>query len=96
MTIFAILLPSPQPALEEAIKTAYPNEYLSINSTQWLVSSSETAIEITAKIGVYDEKNPTSPPTGNAVVFAISSYYGRAPTNIWDWIKSKLEAPSRG
>ena len=96
MTIFAILLPTPQQILVDKIKGAYPNDHLSLNSTQYLVSSTETAIDVTARIGVYDASNKTEASIGNAVVLAVSSYYGRAQPNVWDWIKSKMEASSHG
>lgn len=92
MTIFAILLPLPQPNLAAAIKRAYPLDHLMITETQWLISSTGTVIEVTAKLGIYDKERSNNPPTGSAIVFAISSYFGRAPTPVWDWIRSKLEA----
>lgn len=96
MTIFAILLPNPAPALVSAIKTAYPFDHLSINDTQWLVSTTGTAIDLSAKIGVFDPANPTAPAIGNAVIFATNGYFGRAPSNIWEWIRTKLEATPSG
>jgi len=96
MTIFAILLPIPQPRLVEAIKAAYPNDWLSLNDTQWLVSAAGTVIEVCAKIGIADPNNRNAAHVGNAVVFATTSYYGRAPTPVWDWIKAKLEKPPSG
>jgi hypothetical protein len=27
-----------------------------------------------------------------AIVFATSSYFGRAPATVWEWIKVKLES----
>lgn len=96
MTIFAILLPTPQPRLAEAIKAAYPDKSLSLNDTQFLVSSSGTAMEVSAKIGVADPSNRQEPTVGSAVIFATTSYYGRAPTPVWDWVKAKLEKPPNG
>ena len=92
MTIFVVLFPETQPALAEAIKATFPAAHLAINDKQWLVSTTGTVIELTAKLRIYDAANPKAESTGNAVIFATSSYYGRAPSNIWDWIKSKLEA----
>jgi hypothetical protein len=94
MTIFAILMPTPQPGLVEAIKRLYPEKHISITETQWLISSSGTAVELSAKLGIVDPARAL--PTGNAIVFATSSYFGRAPTAIWDWIKVQLEAPPSG
>jgi hypothetical protein len=96
MTIFALLMPLPQPPLEEAIKREFPNDHYAINDTQWLISASGTVIDVSAKIGIADPKMPSAPATGNGVIFATSSYYGRAPQPIWDWIKAKLEAPPNG
>jgi hypothetical protein len=98
MTIFAILLPGPHPRLIEAIQAAYPNDFLKLNDndTQWLISASGTVMEVSAKIGVADPNDRQKPSTGSAVIFATTSYYGRAPTPVWDWIKAKLENPPNG
>jgi hypothetical protein len=92
MTIFAVLLPAPTPKIAEQIKASFPNDHYEITSTQWLVSSSLTAVDLSAKIGIYDSKNPNAPSVGNAIVFATSSYFGRAPQTVWDWLKVKLES----
>lgn len=96
MTIFAILLPTPNPSLADAIKAAYPNDSLSLNDTQFLVSAVGTVMEVTAKIGIANPNDRQRPSIGSAVVFATTSYYGRAPTPVWDWIKAKLESPPNG
>ena len=96
MTIFAILLPAPNAKLADAVKAAYPNEWLALSDTQFLVSSAGTAMDVSAKIGVADPVDRQKPVVGNAVVLAISSYYGRAPTPVWEWIKTKLETPPNG
>jgi hypothetical protein len=95
MTIFAILMPTPQPALAEKIKAVFVNHY-QLNDTQWLISTSGTAIEISTKLGIADPNNLAAPAMGLGIVFATSSYYGRAPQPVWDWIKAKLEGPQNG
>jgi hypothetical protein len=92
MAIFAILMPQPQPILVEAIKSKFPRDNLSLSETQWLISTTGTAIALTAELGMYDANEPNKPSTGNAVIFAVSSYFGRAPATVWDWLKEKLEA----
>jgi hypothetical protein len=96
MTVFAVLMQSPQPRVVEMIKQSFPNDHLQLTDTQYLVSGTGTAIDVSAKLGIYDPKNPSTPATGSAIVFATSSYFGRAATNIWDWIKAKLEASPSG
>jgi hypothetical protein len=92
MTIFAILMPSPQPKLAEMIKDKYPNDHLMVTDTQWLISSLGTVVDITEKLEIHSSKPLDHPSSGNAIVFATSSYFGRAPMPIWDWMKVKLEA----
>jgi hypothetical protein len=96
MTVFAILLPEPQPTLVEAIVRAFPDDHFSLSETQWLVSSPLTVHDVTEKIEVYSVKNPSAPSVGNAVVFSTSSYFGKAPGAVWEWIKNKLEARQNG
>jgi hypothetical protein len=96
MTVFAVLMPTPEPAIVARIEQFFPFEYLKLSDTQYLISSSGTAIELSAKLGVYDINDSGKPATGNAVILATSSYFGRAPTTVWDWMKAKLESPPRG
>jgi hypothetical protein len=92
MAIFAVLMPTPQPIVIGLIKELFPNDYLTLNDTQILISAPGTAEELTKRLGLgpIEEGNP--PPTGSAVILKTSSYYGRAPTAVWDWMKTKLES----
>ena len=92
MTIFAVLMPNPQAALVERIQAIFPADHYHINETQWLISAPGTAMELTTRLGIADPNNTSLQPIGLAIVFATSSYYGRAPQPVWDWIKAKLEA----
>ena len=91
MTIFAVLFPSPQPMVASLIADKFQHDHLRLSDTQWLISASKaTATDISNAIGVSGP--PDFAPAGLAVVFATTSYFGRAPTTVWDWIKVKLEA----
>jgi hypothetical protein len=96
MTIFVVLMQSPQPRIVEVIKNSFVNDHLELTDTQYLISTVGTVQEVVAKLGIYDPKNPTTPPTGTAVVFSTSSYFGRGQTSLWDWLRTKLEAPPSG
>ncbi|MDP2697306.1 hypothetical protein [Thalassospira sp.] len=58
-----------------------------INQYYWMVYDTISTVEVTKKIGIVGP-DKTIPP---AVVTKVDSYYGRAPTPLWDWIKAKLE-----
>ena len=89
MSVFAVLLPTPQPSLATRIEKEYTGSYLKLSDTQYLVSSRGTAIEVSARLLI----NSAGVLADNAIVFAISSYWGRAPTAVWDWIKARMESP---
>jgi hypothetical protein len=90
MTIFVVLTTHPNAALATRIRSAYPNDHYVLSESQWLISTSGTTIDLSNKLGVVDPNNPSA-TIGNAVIFATSSYYGRAPQPVWDWLKAKLE-----
>ena len=96
MTIFAVLMPTPQPRLAAEIEAAFPNDFLRLSETQYLISTIGTAVELAAKLNIYDSKDPAKPAVGIAVILATSSYFGRAPTTVWEWMKAKLESPPHG
>lgn len=97
MTIFAVLLPdTSQTGVVEKIRENFAENAYEVTPTQWLISASGTALEITTRLGIFDPKNPDAPVSGLGIVFATSSYHGRAPSPVWDWIKNKLEAKASG
>jgi hypothetical protein len=93
MTIFVLMMPTPQPALAQKVQAEFNGNSLSITDTQWLISASGTAQEVSTRLGITDPTNPSAQPVGVGIVFATSGYFGRAPSNIWEWLKAKLEAP---
>ena len=87
MSIFVVLPPQQNSVLDAAIKQAFPSDLLQLAPNQWLVSAGGTAQDVATKLGILAEGSPPS-----AIVIVMSSYHGRAPTPVWDWIKAKLEA----
>jgi hypothetical protein len=91
MIVFAVIALAPNPALEAAIAAKYPDSHLKIGPNSWLVAGSGTAEETSRRLGVYGGSD-----IGMTVVFSTAGYFGRAPSNVWEWIKAKMEAPSNG
>lgn len=57
----------------------------------WIVKYSGTAKELSDYLGIsIQENNPGSP--FSAIVVPFPDYYGRGPTQMWEWIKTRLEA----
>jgi hypothetical protein len=88
MAIFAIFRVSNPPMMESALQRVFPKDHLKVATDEWLVSAIGTAKEVSDKIGI-----TPGPDLGSAMVFSMANYYGRATTEIWDWIKAKSEAP---
>jgi hypothetical protein len=93
MAIFVIFRVADPEKMRAAVARVYPGNHLNIQTDEWLVSDVGTAQEVSTKLGVTLRDNPTQTETGPAMVFSMAGYYGRATTEIWDWIKAKAEAP---
>jgi hypothetical protein len=84
MAIFAII-PTPgaaDPRLGAEIARRFGQSHVAIDGGHgWLVSAKDTAPGLSDSLGISDGTN------GSAIVFEVSSYFGRANPNIWTWIK---------
>jgi hypothetical protein len=76
--------------LEEAVKAAFPGNFFQISERgQWLVVGEGTAREISNKIGITGTE-PDQAKIGTSIVFAVSGYFGRASSELWEWVAVKL------
>lgn len=87
MPVFAIL-PEDNSKLEPRIKTIIPHgDYLLLPSGSWLVSYPGTSKELAERLGMaLSEDFITS-----GIVVAITSYWGRATPDVWEWLQLKLK-----
>lgn len=86
MTIFVVFRVAKPEKMQQAVTAAFPNDHLQLQDDEWLVSGIGTAKEISDKLRVSEPEG-----SGSAMIFSMANYYGRATTEIWDWIKSKAE-----
>lgn len=87
MAVFVIMEGTENPLVAQRIKEAYPNDHLKVARGQWLVSDTGNARTVSEKLGFWKDSG-----IGGTLVFATSSYYGLHSSDVWDWIKTKLEA----
>lgn len=59
-----------------------------LKSGGWLIRFDGTSRELSDKIGI---TNATQNPVGSALVVGVAGYYGKAPNDMWEWIKTRLE-----
>ena len=88
MAIFAVipLDQAPNAALVAAIEREFPGKNLKVGLDHWLISANGTAQEISGKLGI------TTAQVGQAVVYNVGGYFGYAPQNIWEWLRSNMTA----
>jgi hypothetical protein len=89
-SLFAVMAPSDDPRLATAINGIFPTDHLKIGPGQWIIAANGTSQDVSDRLGV------TAGNTGTAIVVSVSGYYGRAPTNIWEWMASRMGAVRNG
>lgn len=89
MSIFVVVPTADSAGIKKALerhKELKEIDYIDLPKDGFLVSYSGTSQELSGLIGISDGSS------GTGIVAAISSYFGRAPTNIWDWVQSRWGA----
>lgn len=88
MAIFVIFNAANPQSIAAALQREYPNDHLTVAEGQWLVSATGVAKDISDKLGITDGT------VSSAIIFSMANYFGRASTDIWDWIKVNAEKTS--
>lgn len=90
MKLFVIVCENPNPRLEQAIKAQFPRDFMRLSFNAWMVSSPDTAEELSKQLGIFDGSN------GAGLVVGVASYYDRAPKKTRDWITKRYPLPLTG
>ncbi|MBE0508682.1 MAG: hypothetical protein IBX50_18520 [Marinospirillum sp.] len=86
MAIFLIVPTLPGDGISKALEAHKLNiPYYPLPHGEFLVSFKGTSKELSDLLGISEGK------TGSAIVAAISSYFGRASTDIWEWVQVHWE-----
>ncbi len=57
----------------------------------WLIQFDGTTKELSDKLTITGQKPGEPSPVGPAIIAPISGYYGRGPTDMWEWLKIRFE-----
>lgn len=87
MAIFAVTAPSSNDKIAPAIAASFPDQFVKAWQGHWFVSTVGTAKEVFNKIEAH---SPDNKP-GSVIVISVSNYWGIANTEVWEWLKSRLE-----
>ena len=87
MIVFAVLAPEEDPRLATAISSHFKDNFLKLGPGLWFVAGDGTSVDVSNILGI------STGDTGSVIVVSINSYYGRASTNTWEWLKVKMSKP---
>ena len=82
-------------AFDAAVEKHIPapsDRYKLQSNSGWLIKFDGTTVELSHKIGVTSpEKTSTPAPLGSVIFIPVTGYFGRGPTDMWEWLKTRLE-----
>jgi len=95
MTIYIAipLIPTSEP-LNQAVEQHFDqaDRHKLQNDRGWLIKYSGTSIELSNFIGLTGQEPGVQSPLVSAIIVPVSTYYGRGPGEMWEWLKTRLEA----
>lgn len=89
----AVPLTATSDALNNAVKLhiAVADRYHLQNNRGWLIKYDGTSIELSNHIELTGQQPGEASPIGSAMIVPVSTYYGRGPGDMWEWLKTRLE-----
>lgn len=86
MGVFLITPIAEPDRVGKVVADRFKQDAYSIPRTQsWLVAFGGTTKELSDTLGISDGS------VGTGIIVPVTNYYGRAPTDIWEWIKNRME-----
>lgn len=58
----------------------------------WLVKFAGTTVELSNLLTITGQPKGEKSPIGSALVVPIGGYFGRGPTEMWEWLKTRMES----
>lgn len=57
----------------------------------WLIRYDGTTVELSNHLTLTGQPKGEKSPVGSALIVPVTSYFGRGPTDMWEWIKTRME-----
>lgn len=93
MPIFiAVPLVAESSAFDAAVRQSIssPADRYKLQSDRgWLIKFAGTSVELSDHLGLTGPKAPSH--LGSAIIVPVAGYYGLGPTDMWEWLKTRLE-----
>ena len=81
--------------LRAAVERHFPepaSRYQIQNDAGWFVVYGGTTVELSNFIGITGQAPGDPSAIGSTLVTPVTSYYGRGPTDMWEWLKIRFES----
>ena len=88
MAVFVICRVGQPSEMQELLNKEFPNDHYQLADGQWLVATSGTARALSDRL----EKVSPNQNHGDAVIMRVASYWGRAPSDTWEWMYDRVQA----
>jgi hypothetical protein len=70
----------------------YPGEFFRIDPTKWWINSSATTSkDLSDQLGITTD--PATPLAATGIVVSVKGYFGRGPSDMWEWVAAKISSP---
>ena len=90
----AVPLTPDSAALNAAVEKFIPSatdRYKLQSDRGWLIKFSGTTVELSNHLELTGQEAGHASPIGSAIIVPVSGYYGRGPTDMWEWLKTRFE-----
>jgi hypothetical protein len=57
----------------------------------WLIKYSGTTTELSNLLKLTGQPQGQASPLGSGIIVSITTYYGRGPIEMWEWLKTRFE-----
>lgn len=94
MSTFSITTARPEPRVDEALTAHYAGNFYRWSDNVAFVTTSETARELAAKVGVKSSSEGEIEQGGITDILVVKvapSYWGFSTKEFWEWLRSSLE-----
>lgn len=90
LTPLANNLPQVNAVVERAIDPGA--RYRLGGNAGWLVSYRGTSVELSKFLGITGQPEGEPPSVYSILITSVGSYYGRGSNEMWEWLKTRMEA----
>lgn len=83
-SVYLVAATSHANSVFEKAKEMYPGQIFDLSPDKFFVATDETSLDLAKKLGIHEGV------TGSGIVLRVTTYNGRAPSALWEWLATKM------